>query len=708
MDHKSNSWALLIAVEAYIPGTKRPGVTYSKLNGCVRDVRAMERYLRKLGVENIKTLTASGDNGPVEPRTELPIYENIEREFQHIINAASPGDLVYIHYSGHGIRRQVLDFRQDKKDKKNEKNEKYGDTITGTALALADVMNGGAYLTGYQLGVFMKRMVKEEKLRVTLVLDSCFSGQGVRSSDYSLRTAGIPFDNSILESDIAAEAAAAADVGTTSGTGGRGAHVKHSWLSNPSGCTVLTACQFDEAAGESKFPDTDGVHGVLTYWMLKILEENTSMRPSYSRIKEYVRSNIVGMIPKLDQSPVLHGDGDYVFLGKEVVIERPLCRVLSQCEESDANGQVFIELDIGRAQGVEVGAIYNIYPTNAAIGAGASATPLEAYIIEVSEDSLFQSTAQFLTNSKRPTPANKEYSAAVLRTWALPDTYVSISLPDIRSCEADNLVAEIEQTPGLCPQINKTTNETTFAVAIDQCNKFEILTDGKQLPRVPKLSSKDEKWIQKLSYLLSHLARFRALEAIPKGIPNQLLSSNCFSFTVTTRGPLPRPIRYYDGRYHAPGGQELIISFKLTENYPYESCYVSFYGFSSSWGIQKLYPGPGQTARKTHKLGKERFKVVMEAPHEGTEGDSFDIEDTIRAYISTKETSWEEHSLPDLPIEASSIPIELPKNIPATPPSMNTNTRAFEDFGPVEEDMEKLGIVDLIIRTSKKRGSVKN
>lgn len=74
---------------------------------------------------------------------------------------AKGGDFVYIHYSGHGTRLP-----------------------SGLALVLlSEDGRGSRYLRGRNLASDLHNMVKKG-LRVTLVLDCCFSGSVVRNSDW--------------------------------------------------------------------------------------------------------------------------------------------------------------------------------------------------------------------------------------------------------------------------------------------------------------------------------------------------------------------------------------------------------------------------------------------------------------------------------------------------------------------------------------------
>jgi len=79
-----NKWALLIGVDFYFQGNKRP-VYFNHLKGSVRDVSQIEEYLRSINVHNIEKLTASYDNNDDKPKETdketWPTYRNIKAKF---------------------------------------------------------------------------------------------------------------------------------------------------------------------------------------------------------------------------------------------------------------------------------------------------------------------------------------------------------------------------------------------------------------------------------------------------------------------------------------------------------------------------------------------------------------------------------------------------------------------------------------------------
>ncbi|OAQ65590.1 caspase domain-containing protein [Purpureocillium lilacinum] len=303
-------WALLCGGNFYFDGKARNHgnkiLRFPDLEGCVQDVHAMRDFLVCIGVSEIAILTATrGEGRPIEDEERWPTRQNIVRELNRITNAAAPGDLVYIHYSGHGIRRNAAPPDSE------------GDGMLGSALVMTDVLRGGPYLTAYHLGTRVRKMV-EKGLRVTLVLDCCFSGRGIRNPELRPRTIPDQYDDSSLESDKAADidtdlmidSLAQRDTGP----------VQKSWLSNPTGCAILAACGPHEVAGEGRFGDSTNKHGAFTYGVLSILRGRSgSALPSHARVLDHVKTKFRELMVR--QSPTVLGDGWYEFLGTASVEE---------------------------------------------------------------------------------------------------------------------------------------------------------------------------------------------------------------------------------------------------------------------------------------------------------------------------------------------------------------------------------------------------
>ncbi|KAK8052480.1 Metacaspase-1 [Apiospora rasikravindrae] len=211
-------WALLIGVDFYMPGRVRWPNKVSNLNGCVNDVKLMKDYLlcyHGFDAAHITKLTSSIDptkrfltdeayerlwetlestHGvtviptaqqgiwptdvqvtPLEDKNKWPTYENMIKAFESITDKASPGDIVFIHYSGHGGRAVTL--VPEHKPSNPHRSDHPGIDET---LVPPNFNCGGKYLRDFELAVFLRRMTAK-RLRVTVVLDCCHSGGATRN-----------------------------------------------------------------------------------------------------------------------------------------------------------------------------------------------------------------------------------------------------------------------------------------------------------------------------------------------------------------------------------------------------------------------------------------------------------------------------------------------------------------------------------------------
>lgn len=168
-----NRWAVLIGVNFHPDPNNR-------LHGCVRDVNNIEACLREGPTPvTIVTMTASNSEvsdflQPIEPEQSWPTYAHVTSSLQQITRDANEGDFVYIHYSGHGT--QVESIATDNRHERDN-----GDL----ALVLVGTDQENSYLRGRELAHHLNLMVKKG-LRVTMVLDCCFSGSVPRQGSSNM------------------------------------------------------------------------------------------------------------------------------------------------------------------------------------------------------------------------------------------------------------------------------------------------------------------------------------------------------------------------------------------------------------------------------------------------------------------------------------------------------------------------------------------
>ncbi|KAF7184207.1 hypothetical protein CNMCM7691_004832 [Aspergillus felis] len=710
-------WALLIGVDYYFPGTERP-INLRSLNGCVEDVTAAEALLKNRGVQHIVKLTASkatgkeGDPAIKEEDESLwPTRDNVIRELGRIFNSTEKGDLLYIHYSGHGMRRDRMGEPSDRSE---------GNQLSGAALVMTDVRRGGAYLTAYELGVWVKRMVKENNLRVTVILDSCYSGRGLRDEeDTTNLTARTPeeVDQTQLQSDrdSLVQALGLDDVNNDHGLATRDPEMRKSWLDNPTGCTVVTACGVNEKAHETHFGETSAPHGVLTHWILKTLCKYApdAWLPTCGRIRDTVIGEIAKMVPLVSQTPTIHGQENHEFFGQHSLPRRPICKVIKHDLERDV-----VVLNIGRAQGVSLNAVYDVF----SFGKDGewdlrwvSSSSQAAEQVRVTKVFNFRCEAVPITTKENRSLALDEGSSAVLRTWALPSDYpvqlddtVSDMSPSIRQ----TLDMYLRQTPGLFLLEGETTQEARFLVWLDTDRRFRIADEnGSPLSRVPAIPMDDgdknespKSGVAKLASVLRHLARYLSVRDLRNRDPRTSLALGNFRCTVTNSDGEDVP-KGPSGCYEVRESEVFYIEIKNVRLM--RPVYVNLVCTAASWQIMKLNRLDESTGTEVWASEPYVHEMNMIIPETQKEDCQEGVYDLIKAFVYTgpHPPSWDELTLPKLPVDASAIAFHSTSD-PVEPIISNLQKRegSFREPGPPlpSHAPEKWGVLEFWIHTTPK------
>jgi Caspase domain len=164
--------ALLVGITNY--PKNRP--FSNDLKGCVNDVRMQQELLiHRFGFCPDDIITLDSD----QTRDELlPTRKNILNKFEeHLIKQAKPGDVVVFHFSGHGIILQ---------DPKPIKDCNPNFLEYNSALAVMDDIdikdNHVLDIMGRTLFLLRLALLKQDVTKVTMLLDSCFSGGGTRGN----------------------------------------------------------------------------------------------------------------------------------------------------------------------------------------------------------------------------------------------------------------------------------------------------------------------------------------------------------------------------------------------------------------------------------------------------------------------------------------------------------------------------------------------
>lgn len=136
------------------------GINYvgqnGELNGCHNDVHNIKRYLiEQQGFQESDMLILMDDG-----QHNAPTRRNIMDAFTRITQYSEPGDVVFVHYSGHGGRVE---------DTSGDEDDGYDETLIPV-----DFKKAGHILDDDVFATLVKPMKRD--VRVTVLMDCCHSG----------------------------------------------------------------------------------------------------------------------------------------------------------------------------------------------------------------------------------------------------------------------------------------------------------------------------------------------------------------------------------------------------------------------------------------------------------------------------------------------------------------------------------------------------
>lgn len=499
------TWVILIGIDFYLPGDKRHDkegrpLEYPSLKGCVHDIGNIKKYLletHKVGEQHIFCLTSTTPptndleppKQPTEAEKDWPTYANIVQLLETVTLKAEPLDNVYLHYSGHGARAKTV------------YPEWKGEPGYDEALVPCDVLSGGRYLRDVELATLLEKMVAKQ-LVVTVVLDCCHSGSATRGSKGPASRGIGRADESLLPSDMATEQTPSAHRGARDPDGPN----RESWLLEPRGYELLTACRLNEVAKEDEFED-GYYHGALTYFLLECLKSgggNLTYGMLHRRIQAKIRRHFH------NQTPIFSGKSKRLFIRNSDGEHTHTVTV------KDFKGQI-VTLDAGEAQGVEVGTEYAVFPWNTEDFSDLSSVPK----VRVSKVAELESTAKIFERSARkieigchavplkspikkltvklvPPPTNNSQNETLhhLVEEITGDSAVSLNLPvelvSEDSCTSDyGISVDSHGKYVLLDTANEpvqsfpaSDNPKTFLGSLTQLAKFEMIRDLRN-PKIP-------------------------------------------------------------------------------------------------------------------------------------------------------------------------------------------------------------------------------
>jgi hypothetical protein len=633
-----NFYALLVGINHYLPNLLPNGLYYKSLLGCVQDVTRVETFLKRdlrVPSENIMRLTSSTPitgTTPPEPQAQWPTYENIVNAFKALTDVASPGDQIFIHYSGHGGRALTSDDFKDIKGKN-------GIDEVLVPMDLGD--SEGRYLRDTEINFLVQAMV-EKGLYVTLVLDSCHAGGATRSfvppnlGGAGVRGAGVidTFERS-TKSLVASPEELRRVWQPRTQPGIRDASVNSGWLLEPKGYVLLAACQANEYANEIVFEGNEK-NGALSYWLVDSLK-HVGPDFTYAMLHARVFAKVHGQFAA--QSPQLQGEGQRVVfdVGERLLPQSvPVTRV---------DGGT-VSINAGLAHGVTQGSQFSIYATNES---DFSNTQKRIAVVEVTEVGPVTSQSRIIDHltgitieagnqavllqggkirlrggvrvlsgtgpSVEPlqtiqTRLETDTGFAFLaKDDEIPDYLLTTKEEEFVICDAAG-----NEIPNLRPPVKISNNNATGAV-IDRLNHLVKYTNVRELDNNDSISKISEKLVVDL---VSRPPDFKP------GLPVR-----------------PQPLTSLGSVINTADGDWAFL--RIRNNYEPHVLNITVLDLQSDWGIAQIYPARAGNY-ETLDPGRELILPLQVTLPKGYESGT----DIVKVFATIEPTSFRSLELPSL------------------------------------------------------------
>lgn len=245
---------------------------WNKINGD-KDVPLVQTVLKNAGFKSVTTLV-----------NRQATKTGIVGAFKRMTASCNHGDVVYIHYSGHG--QQMTDVHNDEKDGLDECWIPYDACRKASA-----TYHGERHLTDDELNVYLNaiRYKIGAKGKLLVVIDACHSGDGTRGKDDEI-VRGVE-DTLVVDSQNARGLYETFEVIKSFFMGANGKENVINTKAKPLAerWITISACRSDQVNVEMKSPAV----GKLTYALWKELKNRDKVNNDefIRRIRKFVNRN---------------------------------------------------------------------------------------------------------------------------------------------------------------------------------------------------------------------------------------------------------------------------------------------------------------------------------------------------------------------------------------------------------------------------------
>lgn len=660
-----NLYALLIGVDCYMSNRLPDGSRYKSLSGCVRDVKAVEAFLkdvRKVPDAQILKLTASctaeDDTKPVESLDQLPTRNNIVDYFRRLGEIAPPKSQVYIHYSGHGGRAKTI-FADIKED-----------VDIDEGLVPTDIGNSdGQYIRDLELAHLLQELVNKE-LIVTLILDCCHSG-GATRGESEVRGMSVVDDKPqqatfkpVADLDALRATWESLNAGGTRGLKAAGLAAKD--------YVLLAACRQDEFAFEFPFNrETNEKSGALTYWLLDTLRQpfaGQTYKDLFDRIYGKIHSQFS------TQTPILLGEGNRQIFGSGLGDIVQTVNVLQVEADADTQEPQAL-LEIGAVNGVRKGAEFAIYPNGTTdftkkegriaiarlIERGSSQSlcklePIEGkeFKVDAGDKAVQISMPVNLVRKVALVPQKKvtpEESAQPQLATLPPEFFASQAsdLDAIKAALPGNGWVELDEE-----YVDRGDDAgIDFIVAVNDKGEYEICdSSGMPLQNInPPLKIGDPAAPEAVVKRLVHLAKYKTTSEIDNNDTESPLSGKLDVQWVGTSDTYEKEDGIPKKRELNPivdttkpivkAGHHIFLSIKNNASQTFN---IAVLNLAADWSVEQILPS--RPAEKTYVLEEGQEKIIpLQVSMDGP-GDR--VENFIKVFASLDEANFRALELPSL------------------------------------------------------------
>lgn len=324
---KGKKIALIIGIGKYKPGNHWPTIHGDN------DIDVIKHALVNTGFSenNIQTL-----------KNENATKAGIVSALKTLLEKTTTGDVVIIHYSGHG--QQISDMSGDEADGLDEA------LVPFDAPAVPDKSREDAYdlskhLSDDELSVWFDSFRNKIGIsgQLIVIVDACHSGTVSRGNG-TIRGGVPPF---LISTSIQKKISAVHDndeSGYLQPSVARGNNQQSKFI-------MISAARAEESDYEYK----EKQMGSLSYSVADALENKLkSSENSFRDMFEYIRNTMAIIVPS--QNPQLEGDKDIKIFDGDILIQQPFYKVLGE------NNNKLLEISAGRVLGVTIGTTIGLYP----------------------------------------------------------------------------------------------------------------------------------------------------------------------------------------------------------------------------------------------------------------------------------------------------------------------------------------------------------